>query len=76
MTESPAPAPADAAAYVLAGAARDKPVFVPDAKESDHNESANNEEYREAKGEGRILLSDGSIEGPRVVYSLGAGGRA
>jgi hypothetical protein len=50
------------------------PVFIKDAEESDHNETANEEEFQQAKGDSKDFLSDKPFKGPGVNDSIGVGG--
>jgi hypothetical protein len=52
------------------------PVFIRDAEESDHNETANDEEFQQAKGDSKDFLSDLPFKGTGVNDSIGVGGGA
>ncbi len=52
------------------------PVFIRDAEESDHNETANEEEFQQAKGDSKDFLSDLPFKGTGVNDSIGVGGGA
>ncbi len=52
----------------------DAPVFVKDAEETDHNESTNEEEFKQAKGDTTDFLADKALRGPGITDSLGTGG--
>ena len=53
---------------------KEDPVFTKDAEESDHNETDNNEEFQQAKGESKDFLSDKPFKGEGVNDAIGVGG--
>ncbi len=53
---------------------KEDPVFIKDAEESDHNETDNNEEFQQAKGESKDFLSDKPFKGEGVYDTIGIGG--
>ncbi len=50
------------------------PYFKKDSEESDHVETANEEDFKRAKGDDKDFLSDKPFKGPGVNDSVGVGG--
>jgi ElaB/YqjD/DUF883 family membrane-anchored ribosome-binding protein len=59
---------------VRAESAVEDPVFIKDAEEAKHNETANDEEFKEAKGDSKDFLSDKPFKGTGVNDAIGVGG--